>query len=479
MNDSPEHFTEPITLQRQRGINILPQETFLKKYHPASIHFAEGDMAYVYEDTANPDFVIKKAQRGKDFCMLTEAVAIERITGKSVDVTFTNARYDIEIAVPRINGSKVSQQAIHKVENGERVFVKSVGEAILNAHRKGVVARDIKYDQFLIKEDGTAELIDYSSGMIWPDIDTEQLAMFKRQVEAIDSYVNWHSKISTNKSAVIKKFCEDFDKVFGKDKKLDDNFDIQHNEVVRFFQDSYSALLPIFGSEKYKAMMKELNKDILPEVRVIDLRPRKVKDQEALVRKTEILRRKAAIHDSLVKWRNLVAETQKILGVQTGSIQRTEDFNLSNKAAQYVSDKTSQFLGFSDASLEASFGFPITYNLPSSIPTDIFSRYEPLKNQLSELQRIYVIPNSQGTGSIKFEEILETYRKNYLIFLINDWRQMLEQIESIKSNGQIKNTYITMNLFKSALENAQKQLEVGQLDAVANLDETIKKYLPR
>jgi len=36
-----------------------------------------------------------------------------------------------------------------------------------------------------------------------------------------------------------------------------------------------------------------------------------------------------------------------------------------------------------------------------------------------------------------------------------------------------------MNLFKSALENAQKQLEVGQLDAVANLDETIKKYLPR
>jgi len=213
MNDSPEHFTEPITLQRQRGINILPQETFLKKYHPASIHFAEGDMAYVYEDTANPDFVIKKAQRGKDFCMLTEAVAIERITGKSVDVTFTNARYDIEIAVPRINGSKVSQQAIHKVENGERVFVKSVGEAILNAHRKGIVVRDIKYDQFLIKEDGTAEFIDYSSGMIWPDIDTEQLAMFKRQVEAIDSYVNWHSKISTNESAVIKRFCEDFDKV--------------------------------------------------------------------------------------------------------------------------------------------------------------------------------------------------------------------------------------------------------------------------
>ena len=479
MNDSPEHFTEPITLQRQRGINILPQETFLKKYHPASIHFAEGDMAYVYEDTANPDFVIKKAQRGKDFCMLTEAVAIERITGKSVDVTFTNARYDIEIAVPRINGSKVSQQAIHKVENGERVFVKSVGEAILNAHRKGVVARDIKYDQFLIKEDGTAEFIDYSSGMIWPDIDTEQLAMFKRQVEAIDSYVNWHSKISTNESAVIKRFCEDFDKVFGKDKKLDDNFNIQYNEVVSFFRDSYSALLPVFGREKYEAMMEKLNKEILPEMRVFDLRSKKAKDEDALQRKTEILRRKATIHDSLVKWRNLVAETQKILGVQTGGTQRTEYFNLSDKAAQYVSDKTAQFLGFSNTSLEASFGFPITYNLPTSTSTDTFSRYDSLVRQLSELQRIYAIPNSQGTGSIKVEEILETYRRNYLNFLIDDWSQMFEQIESMNANGQIKNTHMAMNLFKNALERARRQLEAGQLDIVANLDETIIKCLPR
>jgi len=477
MGNPIEKGNAVIALEGEKGVNILPENTFLQRHCPANRYFAEGDVSYVFSDTIDPKFVIKKAQRGLDSCILTEAIAIERIIAQPIDICFTNDKYGIEIAVPKVNGVPFSTQAIHQVENGERLFVKSMGQAILNAHRKGVVIRDIKTDQFLIKPDGTAELVDYSSGIIWPNIDSEQLSTFNKQIEAVDKYINWQSRISGDSAEKIKKFCEEYDRVFSKENADAVNYEIQYNDICSFFEQSYSVLLPIFGREKYNAMMDELKKEILPQIRIFDLRSRKTKIVDDLQRKTEILRRQTVLQDSLAKWRGLVAETQKILGIQTDT-KRIEDYNLFSNAAQYVSDKTAQFLGFSNAGLEASLGFPITYNLPSSFPTYTLSRYNELKNQVRKLQNTYVTYDQSETGLSMVKKIMETYHKNYLTYLIEDWNQLVGQIESILSNNQIKTHYIPLNLFKQALKKAQEQLDLGQLDEVANLDETIAKYLP-